>query len=123
MGFWDVGPFDNSAALELVEDLRAGRFSLDVFRFRCAGSAAPDADDAAVVIALNALLTRPEERPAGIGEAELAEIDTAFNRSWLRKQAREILDAEHSSLYAHWEATGEAEEWVRATRGLARILR
>ena len=117
MGFWDVGPFDNSAAEELVADLRLGRFRIDQFRFRCTGAPALDADDAAVVIALNALIHHPCSRPPGIGPEELRAIDTPLVRAWLKTQLNAIFSPEGSPLYAHWEAAGEAREWLRASQG------
>lgn len=123
MGFWDVGPFDNSAAEELVEDLRLRCFNLDQFLFRCEETSALDADDAAMVIALNALIQDPYRRPAGIGQQELAGIDTPYVRGWLKAKMETICAPHGSSLYAHWESIGEVEEWLAASRCVVGVLR
>lgn len=123
MGFWDVGPFDNSAAEELVEDLCLRSFCIDQFRFRCEGAAALDADDAATVLALNALIQDPFTRLTERGREQLSRIAAPGNVWWLQNQADAILVAEGSALYAYWESAGELEEWLSASRGVLGALR
>ncbi|MGN5995333.1 DUF4259 domain-containing protein [Corynebacterium striatum] len=38
MGTWDVGPFDNHAACELLAELRDGTFDFEHFKRSCADS-------------------------------------------------------------------------------------
>ncbi|MDR7329237.1 DUF4259 domain-containing protein [Corynebacterium guangdongense] len=112
MGTWDVGPFDNDAARDLLTDLRAGRFSLDQLRFGMSGNRI-DADDAAVVVALSALSKMPAaELPAGLNREHVSELSAPGARSWLRSQFNHILDREASAIYALWEHTGELDQWI-----------
>ena len=118
MGTWDVGPFDNDAARDLLWDLRAGRFSLAQFRFETAGDAL-DADDGAVIVALSALSTTPSSRlPEGLCAEHVAELTTPQARRWLRLQHRQVLDSEISPIYAMWEDTGELEAWIDEVRAV-----
>ena len=50
MGTWDVGPFDNHAACEVLAEIRDGSFDLDTFKKSCVDSPI-DVDDAEAVIA------------------------------------------------------------------------
>lgn len=112
MGTWDVGPFDNDAARDLLADLRAGQFSLDHFRFATSVGRL-DADDAAVVVALSALSTMPaSELPAGLTEEHVFELTTPQARAWLRGHFPRILDRDASAIYALWEHTGELDQWI-----------
>lgn len=116
MGTWNVGPFDNDAACDLVDDIRAGRFDFIQFRFDCAGDVIVDADDAAVVVALSALGTaHPSELPDGITMDDMRLLRTEESRKWLREQFARVLDKDVSPLYAMWEEADELSEWLAAT--------
>lgn len=118
MGTWDVGPYDNDGAVDLLADVRNGSFSFERFRFTL-GEHRLDADDAEMVIALGALASaEPERLPAGIDPQVVARIFTPERRRWVRQQMERALDPDSSELYALWEATGELETWVAVTRSV-----
>lgn len=119
MGTWDVGPYDNDAARDMLHELRQGRFDFPLFRFHC-GSASPlDADDAAVIIALSALSNSgPDELPEGITREHLRPFSSQEAKQWLRHHHYRIVAREDSMLYQHWEATGELENWLYQARSV-----
>lgn len=112
MGYWDVGPFDNTPARDLIEDIHAGRFNIEQFKFEVAGDTYLDADDAAVVLALGALIFRPTRQlPDGLTRDDIAGIDTQANKEWIKAQLPKVFDEETSELYSLWEYTGEVDRW------------
>ncbi len=116
MGTWDVGPYDNDRAAELLADIRDGRFNFERFRFTVDEDRL-DADDCEMVVALGALgSSRPGDLPEGIRPEVLSRIFTPERRRWVRRQMEKVLDPDHSELYAVWEATGELDGWVASTR-------
>lgn len=116
MGTWDVGPFDNHAACELLAELRDGTFDFEHFKRSCADSPL-DVDEAEKVIALGALVNTPQDRlPNGVSAKELKSICTPQSRAWLRKRINSTLEPESSPVYALWETTGELEIWVQSVR-------
>lgn len=116
MGTWDVGPFDNHAACEVLAELRDGHFDLDTFKSSCMDSPI-DVDDAEAIIALGALATAPPERlPAGLGVEHVQMLRTPQTRAWLRKRMNRAMEPETSPIYAMWETTDELEKWIRSTR-------
>jgi hypothetical protein len=120
MGTWNVGPFDNDAAQDLLRDIRSDRFNFDQFRFECAADAALAAEDAAVIIALSALVQRcaAGRLPAGIVYDDLLPLHSVEARAWLSRQYESILNEEVSPLYAIWEATGELDMWLASARAV-----
>ena len=120
MGTWDVGPFDNDAAQDLLRDLRSDCFNFDQFRFDCVAAVIPDTEDAAVIIALSALVQRcaSGRLPRGIAEEDLRPLRTVEARAWLDRQYEFILDEDLSPLYAIWEATGELDMWLASAHAV-----
>lgn len=116
MGTWDVGPFDNHAACEVLADIRDGSFDLDAFKKSCVDSPI-DIDDAEIVIALGALATAPADKlPPGISADAVKVLRTPQTRAWLRKRINTAMEPDKSPIYALWETTGELELWLRTTR-------
>lgn len=116
MGTWDVGPYDNDGAVDLLADIRADRFNFERFRFTI-DEHRPDPDDSEMIIALGALASSgTDELPAGIRPEVLSRLFTPERVRWVRRQMERILDPENSELYAVWEATGELDDWLAATR-------
>ncbi|WP_018296350.1 DUF4259 domain-containing protein [Corynebacterium lubricantis] len=120
MGYWDVGPFDNSAARDVVEAIRAGRFNLDQFIFDCTGENELDADLGAGIVALLALLDDTYELPPGIACTDVTALDTPRAWSWLRGQRLRVLNPEKSGLYAFWEQSGQLQDWLAVTTPIGR---
>ncbi|AMO90303.1 hypothetical protein WM42_2614 [Corynebacterium simulans] len=116
MGTWDVGPFDNHAACDLLAAIRDGSFDFERFKRMCAAPPL-DVDEAEVVIALGMLAkTSPEHLPQGISAESINALYKPQSRAWLRKQINATLDPDTSSVYALWEPTGELETWIMAVR-------
>ncbi|HZK31467.1 MAG TPA: DUF4259 domain-containing protein [Corynebacterium sp.] len=120
MGTWNVGPFDNDSAQDLLNDIRAHRFDFDQFRFDCAGDEVIDAEDAAVIIALSALVQACSSGglPPGITRSDLRQLDNKPARRWLSRKYECILDEASSPIYAIWEATGELDLWLTSTKSV-----
>lgn len=120
MGTWNVGPFDNDAAQDLLRDIRSGCFNFDQFRFDCAAGAVLDTEDAAVIIALSALVQgcAAGRLPRGIVHDDLLPLHSVEARTWLSRQYESILDEEVSPLYAIWEATGELDMWLASVQAV-----
>lgn len=120
MGTWNVGPFDNDAAQELLRDIRSDCFNFDQFRFECAADTVLDTEDAAVVIALSALVQRcaAGRLPTGIAQDDLLPLHTIEARAWLNRQYESILNEDVSPLYAIWEATGELDMWLASAKAV-----
>lgn len=111
MGFWDIGPFDNTSARELVDSIRAGRFSFARFKFECCGGPL-DADGEASIIALDALLNHPAQRPSGVTADMLAAFNQPENRAWVRRQRERLVADRNSAIFAQFDAAGQAESWL-----------
>lgn len=120
MGTWNVGPFDNDAAQDLLRDIRSDCFNFDQFRFECAADAVLDTEDAAVIIALSALVQRctAGRLPRGIVHDDLLPLHSVEARTWLNRQYESILDEDVSPLYAIWEATGELDMWLASAKAV-----
>ncbi|TRX32830.1 DUF4259 domain-containing protein [Corynebacterium guaraldiae] len=118
MGTWDVGPFDNHAACEVLAEIRDGSFDLDTFKKSCVDSPI-DVDDAEAVIALGALATSPADKlPAGVSVDSVKALRTPQTRAWLRKKINTAMEPNKSPIYALWETTGELDLWLRTTRAV-----
>ncbi|MFK3621473.1 MULTISPECIES: DUF4259 domain-containing protein [unclassified Corynebacterium] len=118
MGTWDVGPFDNHAACEVLAEIRDGSFDLDTFKKSCVDSPI-DVDDAEVVIALGALATSPADKlPAGVSVESVKALRTPQTRAWLRQKINTAMEPNNSPIYALWETTGELDLWLRTTRAV-----
>lgn len=116
MGTWDVGPYDNDGAVDLLADIREGSFNFERFRFNI-DEYRPDPDDSEMIIALGALASSGTEKlPEGIRPEVLSRLFTPERVRWVRRQMERILDPESSELHAVWEATGELDGWLAATR-------
>lgn len=122
MGTWDVGPFDNHSARELVGAIVDGTFDYARFRADCRFNNMC-ADSAEATIALAALVVYDaRELPAGVTSKMLEQLYTPESLSWLRAQVRCALDASLSQIYALWEATGELDCWLAMTFDLQERL-
>ncbi len=112
MGTWDVGPYDNDVACDLLADIRDGNFDFNRFRWTCEEGRL-DADAGEVIIALATLYASlPDRLPHGVDAEMLAGVFTGERVRWLRRQLQRVLDPATSELYALWEATGELELWL-----------
>lgn len=112
MGTWNTGPFDNDPAAEAVAALADGTFRMDQFRYEC-GRGPLATDDAESVIALAAVLNGHAPREAA---GALQFPFTADDKRWIRRRVQAAVRPGGSELYALWEATGELDEWLEATR-------
>ncbi|MDO5031793.1 DUF4259 domain-containing protein [Corynebacterium sp.] len=116
MGTWDVGPFDNHAAIEVLAAIRAGSF--DIERFKKTSADLPlDVEDTEAAIALGTLAKTPRDRlPEGVKPEAIRPLCTPQTRAWLRKRINAALEPDTSPAYAVWETTGELEQWIRTAR-------
>lgn len=115
MGYWDVGPFDNSAAREVVDALRCGHFNFDQFAFDCAAEGKLDAELGAGIVALLALIDDSYPLPADIDRKVLASLDLPRVSAWLKRQRHRVLDPKSSGLYDFWSESEQIQDWLDAT--------
>ncbi len=113
MGTWNTGPFDNDPAADAVAALANGTFSMDQFRFEC-GLGPLSTDAAESILALAALLKG--HRPEQYADDDLDYPFTMDDKRWIRRRAQAAVRPGESELYSMWEATGELDEWLEATR-------
>ncbi|MBG6121495.1 DUF4259 domain-containing protein [Corynebacterium aquatimens] len=111
MGTWDVGPFDNDPAVEVIDSLTAGTFRMDQFRFDC-GDKALSVEQFEAIIAVAAIMNGFV--PQGLSPDRVAYPFTGDDRWWVRERVAAALQPDGSALYEHWENTGELEQWLSA---------
>lgn len=116
MGTWNSGPFDNDAAVELLQGLREGTFDFEDFKASCRDDYV-DVEEAEMYVVLGALIKLPVEKlPEGIGPERLKRLYAPQSRAWLRKKIDQAMVPEVSAAMALWEETGELEFWVRTAQ-------
>lgn len=125
MGAWDVGPFDNDGALDLLAEIRMGDFSFESFTSAFEDEDYLEIDAGQMAVALAALVRITNQDPGApdnpLGEADLAAFAaqlTPERISWIRQQQeRALSDGEHSELYELWAETDSLNSWLEASSG------
>ena len=110
---WGTGPFDNSEAKELLEDIASGVFD-PVHLLPDRSQRHLNADEGQVIVALAALAAADDaDLPEGIEPAAVAGLREPANRERLRQSREAVLaDASVSGLYERWQLSdGQLLEW------------
>ncbi|MDO5634316.1 MAG: DUF4259 domain-containing protein [Micrococcus sp.] len=133
MGAWGAGVFENDDALDFVDEVLDGSFSLDEYRdyFTVEEDAGIiDAHQGSILLAMAALIRiARNEHPAGeqalAEHADTRELDLSgfidqFEEEdiqTVRELSGMVLrEASSSELYELWEESGELEEWLTESR-------
>lgn len=118
MATWNIGPYDNDEAQELLEDLCSGLLD-PVDLIPNTGYRRIDADEGQIVIALAALATTPDaDLPEGLTADVVGTLREPAIKDRLRQNLEAIVaDAQVSDLFAWWQKNHPEKllEWKAAS--------
>lgn len=129
MGAWDVGPFENDAALDVLGDIKETSFSewLEDVSEEFALDKYIDSDVGSAIIAVSAIIVgfRPsvDEGKEKCGWDVFASKATSKEVRKLKRLLKTVLKNKNKSeLYELWDETDALKEWQRIGFNILRQL-
>lgn len=114
MDIWNSGPYDNSEAEELLDDIRSHALPLSALMPEVGQRHITEDQGATIVVLAHLAAAEPGELPDGIGTNDIAELRTPEARERLRQALEAVLaDGAVSDLYTRWQGEGQDKllEW------------
>lgn len=123
MGAWDIRPFDNDGAMDLIAEIRNGDFSFEGTRWAFDDPNYLEVDGGQRAVALAALVRIIHQDPAAPASPLDADSLAAFaaqltpeSITWIHHELhRALSNREQSELFELWEESGSLDAWFAAS--------